>query len=183
MSETKNTSVALSDRAATVGRILIYTFTGEEHEDCGRAIHVERPAIVVRAPLGSRDTYNVQVFTDCGNDVQGGGPGADGTLWLKGLRIAAEPTPGYLSWPVIEPVKTSQLARQSSAEGIAKHALAVEGNPMETQLDPATHGLASPERQAEAALQMEQQQNGLQQNVEAQFPKAPKAKKSKRSAG
>lgn len=111
MSESKRTrsTPKLSDRAATVGRILLYTFTGDEHEHmCGRAICSERPAMVVNEN-GGGGTYNVQVFTDCRNDVEGGGPGADGTLWLTSLQIAEEATPGYLHWPEIVNAKGEGL--------------------------------------------------------------------------
>lgn len=116
MSESKRTqSPKLSDRPATVGRILLYTFTGEEHEHmCGGAICSERPAMVV-SENGGGGTYNVQVFTDCRNDVYGGGPGADGTLWLKSLRIAAEATPGYLHWPEVVSAKAATPATPAPA--------------------------------------------------------------------
>jgi hypothetical protein len=154
MSERERKSPKLSDRPATIGRILIYTFTGEEHEDCGRAIHSERPAIVVREPLGSRETYTVQVFTACHHDIGGGAEGASG-LMLREALIAAEPTPGFLHWPVVSPMR--DLAREVSAgmgqrTAVPASADAPESGPVNPQAGPDV------------------------------TPTAPKAKKSKRGA-
>jgi hypothetical protein len=113
MSERERKTTKLSDRPATVGRILIYTFTGEEHEHMQpEAAGEQRPAIVVRA-YGAGHVVNVQVLTDGCSDVAGGGPGADGSLRLTSLQIAAEPTPGYLSWPVTDGTKRLQSPRVS----------------------------------------------------------------------
>lgn len=161
MSETKSKSVQLSDRAATVGRTLLYTYTGEEHEHmAGRAICSERPAVIVRAwgdTPGS--AYNIQVLTDCGNDVEGGGPGADGTLWLQSIQIAAEPTPGYLHWPELTAAPKTKALPPPVVPG---DVVTVPGEGDLKVTDVAADGSMTAEPVA---------------------PKAPKAKKSKRRAG
>jgi hypothetical protein len=131
-------SVQLSERAATVGRTLLYTYSGDEHEHMKpETAGQQRPAVIVRTwgdTPGS--VVNVQVFTDGCNDVEGGGPGADGSLRLASLAIAAEPTPGYLHWPELVNARGEGLKAAS--------------NPVEVQPDPSTAGVASAENQASA---------------------------------
>jgi hypothetical protein len=119
-------SVQLSERAATVGRTLLYTYSGKEHEHMKpETAGQQRPAVIVRT-WGSTpgSVVNVQVFTDGCNDVEGGGPGADGSLRLTSLGIAAEPTAGYLHWPELT---TAGLPPRKPVAPVAADGIAFDG--------------------------------------------------------
>ncbi len=82
---------------ATIGRIVHYTLA--EHDvpaNYKHAVGRVRPAIVVQVwpnEFGDRPGYNLQVFTDSGND------GLPPVHWATSRELVEEPTPGKCHWP------------------------------------------------------------------------------------